>query len=163
LGNSRNQTQDVLFPLTQLVQVAVQALSPGINDPFTAITVVDWLGDALCHAAGRYAPSPYAYDEAGALRVIDRPVTFAELAEHAFADTRRYARSDLAVIVRLLETIGRVGLCARRSEDLVVLREHADLILAASQEGLPDAADRAAVRAAYRAAVDALDNSGAAP
>lgn len=54
-GNQRTATQDVEFSLHQLVEIAVRALSPGINDPFTAIACVDRLGSALCRLARRDA------------------------------------------------------------------------------------------------------------
>ena len=63
IGPQRNLTQDVEFAIDQLVEVAVRALSPGVNDPFTAIACVDRLGEALCALAGREVPSPYRYDD----------------------------------------------------------------------------------------------------
>jgi uncharacterized membrane protein len=50
-GNQRTASQDVEFSFLQMVEIAVRALSPGINDPFTAIACVDRLGSALCRLA----------------------------------------------------------------------------------------------------------------
>ena len=58
LGNQRTAAQDIEFSFQQLVEIAVRALSPGINDPFTAIACVDRLGSALCRLARRDMPSP---------------------------------------------------------------------------------------------------------
>ena len=62
LGNQRTATQDIEFAIHQLVEIAVRALSPGINDPFTAITCVDRLGSALRRLAHRDLPSRYRFD-----------------------------------------------------------------------------------------------------
>nr|MBA3387048.1 DUF2254 domain-containing protein [Chthoniobacterales bacterium] len=61
-GKERTRTQDLEYSIGQLVEVAVRALSPGINDPFTAMTCIDWLGDALIRLAGREIPSAWRYD-----------------------------------------------------------------------------------------------------
>jgi len=76
LGPQRTPEQDAEFAIHQLVEVAIRALSPGINDPFTAITCIDHLGSALCILTGRVFPSPYRYDEEGNLRFIAKPLTF---------------------------------------------------------------------------------------
>jgi len=57
IGNQRTAAQDVEFSFNQLVEIAVRALSPGINDPFTAIACVDRLGSGLCRLARRDMPS----------------------------------------------------------------------------------------------------------
>ena len=56
LGHQRTSDQDIEFGVNQLVEIAVRALSPGLNDPFTAITCVDHLGSALCRLATRDMP-----------------------------------------------------------------------------------------------------------
>jgi uncharacterized membrane protein len=53
IGNRQAAVQDLEFAVRQLVEVAVRALSPGINDPFTAMAVLDRLGATLCAAACR--------------------------------------------------------------------------------------------------------------
>ena len=53
LGNQRTQGQDIEFAVNQLVEIATRALSPGVNDPFTAMTCVDQLGSALSRLARR--------------------------------------------------------------------------------------------------------------
>ena len=103
------EPQDVLFAVHQLVEIAVRALSPGINDPFTAAMCIDRLGAALLHRAGRASPSAYRYDEAHGLRVVARPVTLAEMTHAAFDPIRQYGQTSLVVTLRLLETIAAVG------------------------------------------------------
>ena len=64
-GPYRTLTQDVSFGIDQLVEIAIRALSPAVNDTFTAITCVDWLGDSLCTIARRWHPARVHRDDAG--------------------------------------------------------------------------------------------------
>jgi uncharacterized membrane protein len=102
LGNERTDQQDVEFPINQLVEIALRAISPGINDPFTAIRCIDRLGAGLSHLAPKDFPVPYRYDQDDNLRVIAAPVTFAGLTDAAFNQIRQYSTSDVAVTIRLL-------------------------------------------------------------
>ena len=80
-----------------LVEIAVRPLSPGVNEPFTAVSGVDRLGSALSRLSQREFPSPYRRDGEGALRVIAEATSFPALADASFAEIRRYARSSVAV------------------------------------------------------------------
>ena len=156
VGNQRTSTQDVEFAIHQLVEIAVRALSPGINDPFTAVACVDRLGSALSRLAQRDMPSPYRFDREGRLRVIASPVTFPGVADAAFNDIRQYARSCAAVTLRLLETIAVIAEAAHRTEDRAALRRHAEMIARGAREGLPEDEDRRAAEDRFRAASLAL-------
>jgi uncharacterized membrane protein len=150
LGRSRTPLQDVEFSVNQLVEVAVRALSPSINDPFTANTCVDRLGSALCRLALREIPSPYRRDSEGKLRVVAPPFTFAGMADAAWNQIRQAARTNASVTIRLLESIANVAEVARRPEDRATLRRHAEMIARGAHEGLPEDEDRRAVRERYR-------------
>jgi len=78
----------------------VRALSPGINDPFTAMACIDWLGDALIRLAGRELPSGWRYDEEGRLRIIANTTDFAGIAASAFNQIRQYGSKSVAVVLR---------------------------------------------------------------
>lgn len=160
LGEQRSPARDIEFAVRQLVEVAVRALSPGVNDPFTAVSCVDRLGSALCRVAQREFPSPYRQDEQGILRVVAPETTFRAIAEVAFNDIRAYARSSATVTIRLLHTVTTVAAFARRRGDRGVLREHAQMIARGSEEALPEANDRRAVAAELRHAMRALESTG---
>ena len=68
--------------MQQLVEIAAHALSPGINEPFTALTCIDWLGTSLREVAGREMPSALRCDKSGQLRVIARPLHFSSSGAH---------------------------------------------------------------------------------
>ena len=159
LGIQRTPTQDVEFPIYQLVEIAVRALSPGINDPHTAMMCVDRLGAALCRLAGREIPSPYRYDEKGRLRVIARPVTWTGIADTAFNEIRQYGRESASVTIRLLETIALVAARVSTEEGRAALKRQAMMIERGSHEGLPDPQDREDVRERYRLVLRALERS----
>ncbi len=158
LGVQRTQEQDVLYALDQLVEIAVRALSPGINDPFTALGCIDRLGAALRQFGERVVHLPYHYDEQDVLRVIACPVTFRGMTEAAFNQIRRYGRSDASVTMRLLETIAVVAQFATRKENRLALREQAIMIKRGSEEGLPEEMDRMAVDQRYRTVMAMLGN-----
>ena len=142
LGSLRTLTQDVEFAIDQLVEIAVRALSPGVNDPFTAVNCVDRLGAALVVLAGRKMPSPCRYDEGGRLRVIAEVSTSEGLVNAAFDQVRQAARDDAAVTIRLLETIAAVVALARGEVWQRALRRQAEMIHRGSQQALPEEEDR---------------------
>ena len=122
LGRDRTAAQDTEFLLLQLVEIAVRALSPGINDPITALMCLDRLGQALCHLAARELPAPGRCDAKGDLRLITSVVTFEKMAESAFGEIHHYGHTDPLVAKRLGYIIGLVNECARTDEQRAVLR-----------------------------------------
>lgn len=153
LGSQRTVGQDFEFSVNQLVEIAVRALSPGVNDPFTAVTCVDRLGSVLCRLVVRDKPSPYRYDKQDRLRVIAFPTTFPAITDAAFNQIRQYGRSSAAVTIRLLETIAVVARVAPRPEDRAALIRHAEMIVRGASDGLPEAEDRRKVEERYQTAI----------
>src|SRR5580658_6307073 len=79
-GPHRTLTQDLSFAVDQLVEIAIRALSPAVNDTFTALACIDWLGDGLGKIASRWRPVTVHRDAAGQVRVITVTVSFRRLA-----------------------------------------------------------------------------------
>ena len=158
-GPRRTLTQDVEFAVDQLVEVAVRALSPGINDPFTAINCVDRLGAALCVLAEKFIPSPFRYDEDGKLRVVTDASTVSGIMDAAFNQIRQAARKDEAVTIRLLETIAAIGKGTNDPQFRDPLRRHAEAIHRGSQEGLEDSADRRDADARFKKVLAILNRA----
>lgn len=156
LGKQRTHTQDVKFAIDQLVEIAVRALSPGINDPFTAMMCIDKLGVALCHLAERAIPSPYRYNDDGKLCIITKSVKFVDVVDTAFNQIRQYGRTSAAVTIRLLETIAVIAERVHRDEDRAALLRHAAMIERGSREGLSEELDRRDVKERYEAVVQTL-------
>ncbi len=162
LGNQRTSAQDLEFAILQLVEIAVRALSPGINDPFTAVTCVDRLGSALCRLARREMPSARRKDEAGVLRVIAPAISFAHLVDASFNQIRQHGGRDAAVTLRLLEVIAAVAGAAQTSQDRTALLRHAQMIVGGAGEAFVEAQDRAELQQRQDACLRALREPGTA-
>lgn len=148
-GPQRTLVQDVTFGINELVELALRALSPAINDPFTAMTCLDWLGTALCRLCAKQFDAGRKTDTANQLRIVSKPVTFTQLTHAAFSQIREYGRGSAAVTLRLMETITTVMLCARTEEQRQALHRHAQLVKEGCQIGLPQEADRKFVTEQY--------------
>ena len=128
LGGQRVSRQDLEFAVRQLVEIAVRALSPGINDPHTAISVLDRLGAALCDLAPRYLPNGVTSRKGRAVLIV--PATnYDGLADAMFAMIRQNADGSVAVLIRLIEVLTAVAGLERNPARLATLRRHADLVL----------------------------------
>jgi uncharacterized membrane protein len=155
ISDQRTLAQDAEFAMDQLVEIAARALSPGMNDPFTAMQCVDRLGEALSHLARRVIPSPYRLDGAGRLRVIAYPVQFCDFVDAAFNQIRQDSARSLAVMIRLLEAIGRVGRQATGA-DRACLSEHARMVYEQALGAATADRDRRKVEERYRAVARTL-------
>ena len=118
LGRSRTPAQDVEFTVLVLEEMAVRALSPSTNDPYTAINALDGLSAGLVLLSGRPTPSPCRYDE-GRLRVVAPAVTLTELTDHVLDAMRCYALEHPTVLHRTLRLVDQVG---SASPDVAVRR-----------------------------------------
>ncbi len=157
LGIQRTEQQDLEFSIDQLVEIAARALSPGINDPFTAIRCIDQLSAALCHLAQQEIPFPYRYDNRDRLRVIAEPLEFADAIDAAFNQIRQYGQSSVAVTIRLLEAIATIAPFTHRKLDRTALKRHADAIERGSQTGIKEELDLQDVKERYLIAVKAIE------
>lgn len=133
VGMRRTPRQDVECAIDELVEVAVRALSPGINDPFTAMNCIDRLGASLGRLAERELPSPYRCETDGRLRVITRPVAFSNVLNAALNQIRQYGRDSVAVTIRLLEALASIAEHVQREVDRDSIRLHAELIANAAE------------------------------
>ncbi len=157
-GRRRTLVQDVEFAVDQLVEVAVRALSPGLNDPFTAMTCVDRLGAALCSLSERVIPSPCRYDEDGKLRIVTDRSTVAGIMDASFDQIRQAVRSIPAVAIRMFEAIIAVASYADAPEFRESLRRHAQALHRATREGFADPADREDADRRFRQVMEILDS-----
>jgi uncharacterized membrane protein len=160
LGTRRTPSQDPEYAVHQLVEIAVRALSPGINDPFTAMNCLYWLGAALSRMASRRIPSRHLYDEGGRLRVITPRTDFPAMADAAFNQIRQYGRGSVSVLLRLLDTIAGAGENARRPDDRACLRRHADQVAADARATLSNEGDRREIEERHVATLRILTPRG---
>jgi uncharacterized membrane protein len=149
VGPNRTLTQDPGFAIDQLVEVAIRALSPAVNDTFTALNCIDWLGDCLCRACAEPLPSGLYYDTLGQVRLIEPALTVERLIKGACDKIRQAGRGMPAVFIRQLENLQKVSYAARTRSQRDMILHHAEMILRASDESVLEGADRRDVRAAY--------------
>jgi uncharacterized membrane protein len=151
LGPRQAATQDLEFAVRQLVEVAVRALSPGVNDPFTAMAVLDRLGAALCEVASRHLPGGAVLRDGRAVLRRRRVTDYDGLCDAMFHMIRQNAAAGSpAVLIRLLETLTRAATVETRPERRAALRRHTDLALAAGRAGTRDTAALADMEARHR-------------
>ena len=105
IGRERTPHQDLEYAIRRIVELAQRSLSPGINDPTTAIYCIDRLAQVLCRLADRDIPSPMRIDESGQLRVVTEVVVPEDVVCRAFASIARYGMTDADVVTRLVETL----------------------------------------------------------
>jgi len=124
VGTERTPYQDLDFSIRRIVEIAQRALSPGINDPTTALYCIDRLREALVLLGGRDMPSSRRHDEQGHLRIVAVPVSFEALAVSAFAAVAQYAGTDADVLRGLAAALDKVIEGAGRTEhpNLLALR-----------------------------------------
>ncbi|MFZ6861947.1 DUF2254 domain-containing protein [Undibacterium sp. Ji67W] len=116
IGAMRTLQQDVEFGVLQIVDIALKAISPAVNDPSTAISCIDQLSRVLGRFAMRQTPSSYYYDPPGIIRVSVPWIEFDALLESAFDQIRLYARADMAVSLRILRALHDIAEISKNPE-----------------------------------------------
>jgi uncharacterized membrane protein len=154
-GPHRTLAQDLSFAVDQLVEIAIRALSPAVNDTFTALACIDWLGDALGKVAVRPRPAAVHRDATGHVRVIAVTVSFRRLVERSHDKIRQASRGMPAVMIRQLEGLAKVMVLTVTPEQRDLLLAQAEMIMRASEESVPEPCDRADVRRRYDAVLNA--------
>jgi uncharacterized membrane protein len=148
-GPTRTLAQDLSFAVDQLVEIALRALSPAVNDTFTALTCVDWLGDGLCQITTGWHPQRVLRDSHGYVRVITADVRYTSLVERAFEKIRQASRGMPAVMIRQLEALTKIAEAATTPEQRRVLLTQAEMIHRSSLTTLPEPHDVADVQREY--------------
>jgi len=146
LAPERTTDQDVMFAVQQLVEMAVRALSPSTNDPFTAVNALDQVSVGLCALVSRPVPALDRHDEAGVLRVRNRGVAPTEPVEFVFDAIRIYALEHPLVLQATVEMSARVGGRAQDAALRAQLAGQLELLLAAYERTSPQAHDLSRLR-----------------
>ena len=149
-GPLRTLTQDIAFGIDQLVEIAIRALSPAVNDTFTAMTCIDWLGDSLCTIAVQWHPALYHRDDGGQIRLITAPVSYERLVQRSFEKIRQAAGGMPAVMIRQLDALIKVMTVAPAGRTQILLDQGA-MIQRVNLRTVPEEADQADITARYQA------------
>jgi uncharacterized membrane protein len=151
VGPYRTLTQDMSFAVDQLVEIAIRALSSAVNDTFTALTCIDWLGDNLCKIARRWHPIRVHRDGRGFVRLIAPQPDYERLVQRSFEKIRQASVGMPAVMIRQLEALAKIMAETSSAGQRRVLLDQAAMIDRACERSVPEAADRADVRRRYEA------------
>jgi uncharacterized membrane protein len=164
-GPVRTLAQDPAFGVDQLVEIAIRALSPAVNDTYTAIACVDWLGNTLCKLAKVWKPAAEYRDRAGNIRVICEQVSYENLVARSFDKIRQASRGMPALLMRQLDALKAIMEQTTDADQARVLMDQAAMIQRANLESVPEESDRADVEGHYTAVAtvyarlnDAIDN-----
>ncbi|HZE17880.1 MAG TPA: DUF2254 family protein, partial [Mycobacterium sp.] len=163
-GPVRTLAQDPAFGIDQLVEIALRALSPAVNDTFTAMTCVDWLAESLCKFARAWAPvqvyrsgahtraTAQVYcDRGGTIRVIADQVGYERLVQRSFNKVRQASRGMPALLIRQLNALTTIMEQTTDADQARVLMDQAAMIQRANLESVPEECDRADVERRYSA------------
>jgi uncharacterized membrane protein len=129
IGSTRTLQQDVEFGVIQIVDIALRAISPAVNDPSTAISCIDQLSSLLIVWCGRKPPAPMLFDPPHVPRLEIPWIDLEGLFNTAFEQIRHYAAGDLAVNLRLLRAMGDIAATTVRTDVHTMLRERAQRLV----------------------------------
>ena len=150
IGRHRTLTQDYEFGIAQIVEIAIRALSPAVNDTFTGVGCVDWMTDALLILSDMPSGDGCWYDLGGTMRLRIPPVRVERLVKAAFDQIRQAAADNPAVSIRMLDSIRRMTPRMRTEGMRRALMAQADAIREAASTKVLAKLDRDDVEAAWR-------------
>jgi uncharacterized membrane protein len=148
-GPHRTLIQDPVFAIDQLVEIAIRALSPAVNDTFTALTCIDWLSAGLCRISTRTLTEGVYRDRLGRIRLIESDPSYARMVNRATDKIRQAAGGMPAVVIRLMDSITHVVECTTSHDQRVVLMRQAEMLLRAAEEEIAEPNDLAQVRGRF--------------
>ncbi len=132
------------------MEIAIRALSPAVNDTFTALTCIDWLSAGLSRLSGRTLVEAVYRDGFGRVRLIESDPSYAKMVNRAFDKVRQAARGMPAVIIRLLHALAVVTEQTTSAAQRRILLRQADMVLQAAEESVSEANDLEDIRARFR-------------
>jgi uncharacterized membrane protein len=154
INKARTVEQDPEYGIRQMVDVALKALSPGINDTTSAATALDYLGALIFHLGERHIP-PLERCEKEELRLVACGASYQSMVDESFHEIRQHAAKNVAIYVKLLDAIGKASRPDLVPENMEILWRHAELVARAAAQNVKQEADRdlindALVKAATR-------------
>jgi uncharacterized membrane protein len=164
-GPHRTLYQDLQFAIDQLVEIAIRALSPAVNDTFTALSCIDWLGDGLARLSGKPLPDGVSRDSSGAIRLLVPPLGYGQLVNRAFDQIRQAGRGLPAVGIRQLDTLARIAEQTRSDDQRRVIARQAAMLLrqGTDPDAVPEEHDRDDLRRRHDAVERALGRAARRP
>lgn len=156
LGVHRTPVQDLEFSIRHLVEIAVRALSPGINDPYTAVSVIHRLSASWPRLMNSDVPRGVFQDAEGRLRVVCPRPDYAALLHASFSQIRQNGADKPLILIHLLDAFKAIGYCACTSEQRAALREQVDAVLEDAQREILNHFDLEHVKQHAQRAIEEL-------
>ncbi|MBV7295459.1 DUF2254 domain-containing protein [Corynebacterium sp. TAE3-ERU12] len=153
--DSRNPYRDVAFAEQQVVELAVRALSPGSNDPYTAMGAIDELVPGLILAVQRQAPPQLLADDDGVIRASIPRVSAADVIDQPFTHIVPYSMEQPLVLEAMVEMATRVMPHICEPGLAVRLRGHVATMIDQAESHGAQASDITRLRAAAKSLPDA--------
>ncbi len=141
IGKTKTSQQDLEFSIQQMVEIAARALSPGVNDPYTAITCIDNLTSIMCYLAQAKFPSKYRFDEEGNLRIIADTLDFEGILDTAFNQIRQFSEESPAVIIRMMEALTTIHEFTSKESHKKAVIKHAEMVLSSGKQNIEEKND----------------------
>jgi len=149
ISRHRTVEQDAAFGVRQIVDIALKALSPGINDTTTAVTCVDYLTSICARLANRRLPERYRYHDEN-LRVIARGATFESMLDDSFDQIRESAEGNAGIIVRMLHNLKTVARRTRSQHRLHHIAAHLERVESLASRSIKSPHDCERIKEAAR-------------
>ncbi len=156
ISRYRTVEQDAAFGIREIVDVALKALSPGINDTTTAVTCVDYLAAILARLAPRQLPSLHRYED-GALRVVAKGPSFRSLLAESFDQIRSNANGNVAIMLRMLGALQTIASLTANPGRRRALREQLECIAELAERTLQSPHDRTRINMRLAQVREALE------
>ena len=150
-GPHRTLMQDPVFAIDQLVEIAIRALSPAVNDTFTALTCIDWLSAGLSQVSSRTLSEGVYRDRFHRVRLIETDPSYSRMVNRAFDKIRQSSRGMPAVLIRMLDALTSIASETTSPEQRRVLMRQAEMIVQSAEESVRAANDLEDVRSATAA------------
>jgi uncharacterized membrane protein len=148
-GPHRTLMQDPVFAIDQLVEIAIRALSPAVNDTFTALTCIDWLSAGLRRVTGRTLGEGVYRDRSGRVRLIEPAPSYARMANRAFDKIRQAAAGMPVVMIHMLDALSSVVEETISVEQREILARQGEMIARSATESVSEPNDLADIKARF--------------
>ena len=157
ISRHRTVEQDAAFGIRQIVDMAMKALSPGINDTTTAVMCVDYLAAILVRLAARRIATSHRLDQ-GELRLITRGPSFESLLAEAFDQIRQNAAGNVAIMSRMLGALQTIGSLTTNQSRRRAVREQMQWIADLAERTIESPYDRARFESRLASVREALED-----
>jgi len=158
IGDTRTPQQDLEYTVRQLVEIALRALSPGINDPFTAMTCIDRVGSLINLMSNKKIPSVLIKNDDGIPKLLVDRTTYSGLIDAGFDQIRQNAAANVDVLIRVIEVLTQLAGLVPMKYQTIALIDQAKLIHENLEQAPFTSADRIAITQRIEKLEDTVSN-----